>query len=637
MSFLNRHGPFIRIFTVILLLLLAAGWAIGSGERESEAEVLDTAGWQWAPAASWDEPAPPAEGWSAYSAPVGTEYPFFWLRVPLPGTDWKDPVLFMLHAGGNRVMLDDGKVLFENDPARKGIRVNNGFYWYMAPLPSPVPAQVDILMRNGLYNPAAPELELGEKSSFVSRILFKDLDNVILGLLLIFGGLVSLGLFASQRDRIYLYFSLLAVSGGYGSLAGNQVIGFLWDNPWASSLQETAMPWGTLAVIGALEQVFIGIGGRSVRWMRRFVFVFCVMATIGAVASQQFYTFWISYLYTPVFLAVFVQSYWVIWKAYRTRNDLESIWVMAGFTSLVAIGFVHVIRYWLPPGVYEGWPALRAFLDRLPEDLIYLGLFAFAVCLIRIIIHRYTAMHRQLNEVNRSLERLVEKRTAEIIASNRQLEAANEHLAASQRESAEAMAEALMLEERHRVTGAIHDAVGHTLSAAIIQLEAARRLLPLDRPQAEEKLAASQELARQGLEDIRHSVRLLREDSGHFDLHGALGALIRETEQTTGCIVESRIEALPDSLSAAQKRILFRTLQEGLTNGIKLGSARRFRFQLSAGSGTVRLRLSSDAKLPSSEPGLSLSAVMDRVSRLGGELRLDTTPAGCVLTLSLPA
>jgi signal transduction histidine kinase len=42
-------------------------------------------------------------------------------------------------------------------------------------------------------------------------------------------------------------------------------------------------------------------------------------------------------------------------------------------------------------------------------------------------------------------------------------------------------------------------------------LEAARRLLPLDRPQAEDKLAASQELARQGLEEIRKSVRLLRE------------------------------------------------------------------------------------------------------------------------------
>jgi signal transduction histidine kinase len=101
--------------------------------------------------------------------------------------------------------------------------------------------------------------------------------------------------------------------------------------------------------------------------------------------------------------------------------------------------------------------------------------------------------------------------------------------------------------------------------------------------------------------------------------------------------VEARIEALPDSLTTVQKRILFRTLQEGLTNGIKLGSARHFHFFLGVSSGFVQLRLSSDAKLPSSEPGFSLSAMMDRVDRLGGELRLDATPSGCVLTMSLPA
>jgi signal transduction histidine kinase len=511
MSFLDRHGSFIRIFAAILLLLLCAGWAIGAGERESDGEALEAAEWLWTPALGWNETSPPGNAWRAYTAPVGLEYPYFWLRVPLPRSEWKDPVLFMLRSGGNRVMMPDGRVIYENDPAQRGIRVNNGFYWHMATLPNPAPDYVDILMHNGVFKSLSPRIEIGEKASFVSRMMSKDLDNVILGLLLLFCSLVSAGMFASHRKPLYAYFSLLAVSGGYASLTGNQVIQFLWSNPWASSLQETAMPWGTLAVIGALEQVFPGIHARTVRMIRRIVFVFCVMATVGAIASEPFYTFWTSYLYTPIFLAVFIQSYRVIWKAYRTRRDTESVWSLAGFTSLVAIGCIHVFRYWLPPFIYERWPGMRAVLDKLPEDLIYLGLFAFVVCLIRVIVHRYTAMHRKMTEVNRSLEKLVEERTAEIIASNRQLEAANERLAASQREAVEAMAEALMLEERHRVTGTIHDAVGHTLSAAIIQLEAARRLLPLDRPQAEDKLAASQELARQGLEEIRKSVRLLRE------------------------------------------------------------------------------------------------------------------------------
>ncbi|WP_219640913.1 histidine kinase [Cohnella sp. CFH 77786] len=636
MNFLKRHVRVLRTFSIILTLLFAAGGALAAFERDADAVRLDSSAWQWAPAQSWNERSPPTDGWRPYTAPVEVAQTYYWLRVPLPPSEWKDPSLFMLHMGGNRVVAD-GRIVYENDPANLGVRVNSGFYWHMARLPLPVPGHVDLLLRNGVLSKQNPSIEFGEKASFVNRSLHKDLDNVILGALLIFSSLVSLGLYASHRDKLYLYFALLAFAGGYASLVGNQFIKFLWSDPRVSSLQETAMPWATFAVVGALEQVFPDINRRIVKTLRRIVLGFSVMATAGAL-NVYFYTFWTSYLYLPVFMSMFVISYWTIWKAYRNRRDVESIWVMAGFTSLVAVAFVHVVRYWLPPGLYEWWPGLQTYLDNLPEDLIYLGLFAFVICLIRVIVYRYTAMNRQLTEVNRSLEQLVESRIEEIQASNRQLEIANERLAASLKESAEAMAETIMLEERHRITGAIHDTVGHTLSAAIIQLEAARKLLPLDRAQAEEKLEASQFLARQGLEDIRQSVRLLREDSGHFDLPGAIGALIRETEQTSGCSVECRIGPLPDSLSFLQKRVLFQALQEGLASGVKRGAARCFDFELTASSGAIRFLLIRDGiALPEEAAELGMKSVTERISRLGGELRLQHSQAGAVLFVSMPA
>lgn len=636
MSFLKRHLPVLRTFTIILALLFSVGGSLAAFERDADAIQLDSSGWRWSPATSWDE-SPPADGWRPYTAPVEVAQKLYWLRVPLPAGQWKDPALFILHAGDNRAYAD-GKIIYEDMPARNGVRVNSGFYWHMFRLPLQLSDHVDLLMRNGTLSTQNPSIELGEKASFVNRSLHKDLDNIILGGLLIFSCLVSIGFYVSHREKLYLYFALLAFAGGYASFVGNQLIKFLWSSPWISFLQETAMPWATFAVVGALEQVFPGINGRALKTLRRIVLWFSVLATAGAFVSVYFYTFWTSYLYLPIFLSMFVISYWTIWKAYRTRRDLESIWVMAGFTSLVAIAFVHVIRYWLPPNLYEWWPGLRTYLVSLPEDLIYLGLFAFVICLIRIIIYRYTAMNRQLTELNRSLEQLVASRIEEIRASNSELEVANERLAASQKESAEAMAESMMLEERHRITGAIHDTVGHTLSAAIIQLEAARRLLPLDRPQAEEKLEASQNLARQGLEDIRHSVRLLRDDLGHFDLPGAIGALIRDAEQRSGCRVDCRIGPLPLTLSAVQKRVLFQALQEGLALGLKHGSSKRFEFELEAESGAIRFLLIGDGKtLPEHELGLGLKAVTERVSRLGGELRLQSSSGGAVLFLSMPA
>lgn len=131
-------------------------------------------------------------------------------------------------------------------------------------------------------------------------------------------------------------------------------------------------------------------------------------------------------------------------------------------------------------------------------------------------------------------------------------------------------------------------------------------------------------------------MRVLREDSSHFDLSGAIGALIRETEHMSHCIVDSRIGPLPENLPVLHKRILFQALQEGLSSGLKHGAARVFHLRISADPGTIRLRLSSDAKAVPSEPDLAISVVMNRAAKLGGTLRLDAAPTGSVLTLSLP-
>jgi signal transduction histidine kinase len=510
MSFLKTHFPLLRIFLVILALLFAAGGLLPAFERSSDAVRLNSSAWQWSPASSFEESGPPASGWQPYAEPVPITQPYYWLRAPVPRGEWRDPVLFLLQAGSNRVFAD-GQLLYESDPVGLGVRVNPSFYWHMARLPEPLPGHVDLLLRNGLLSMQNPRLEIGSKASIVNRIFHLDLDNVILGSLLIFSCFFAIGLYASQRDRMYLYFALLAFSAGYASLVGNQLIKFAADDPRVFFLQETSMPWATFAVVGVLGQLFPDVNRRMVRILYGSVLAFSICATIGSFASVYSYTFWTAYLYAPLFLSMMAISSWTIWKAYRIRKDPESIWMLAGFTSLMSIALVHVVRYWLPPDLSSRWTVFLDDLESLPGDLIYLGVFAFVVCLIRVIIYRYTAMNRQLTELNRSLEQLVETRKQEISTSNLELEAANERLSASLRESAEAMAESMMLEERHLITGAIHDTVGHTLSAAIIQLEAARRLLPVDRVQAEEKLEASQKLARQGLEDIRQSVRLLRD------------------------------------------------------------------------------------------------------------------------------
>lgn len=236
----------------------------------------------------------------------------------------------------------------------------------------------------------------------------------------------------------------------------------------------------------------------------------------------------------------------------------------------------------------------------------------------------------QLLQLNHSLERLVEERTADLADTNRRLHR-------SMRETAEAMAELSVLEERNRIAQDIHDIVGHTLSTTIVQIEAAKRLIERNDALGLEKLSVSQELVRKSLNEIRTSVRMLSESAADYDLAEALKKLLADTQEVTGIPVVFELDPLPP-LSALQKKVLYHALQEGLTNGIKHGDCRRFDFTLRREEHQLRFILSNDGRAYENTPmGFGLAAMKERVQQLGGTMSLSAPETGgCLLRIVLP-
>ncbi|MBO9597293.1 MAG: hypothetical protein J7559_05665 [Cohnella sp.] len=635
----RAHLPLLRTSLIIVVLLAGISWMLASLQsRDGSVRTLEPSDWHWAPASSYDEPSAPSDGWLPLEPNEKLPAKIVWLRVPLPDDNAPDPHLRVRGVGSLRVFDGSDRIFSYLLDKQKWI-VPIG-QWKMVELPSTHPAYIDLLVRFGKPSRMTVDAAYGDKSGLFGQMLREDLDNLLIGVLLIFSGCISLGLYKSQRNRLYIYFSLLAVSGGYAALVQNDLQQAIIDVPVLSYIQNVCLPIATFAFVGAMEQVFEGINGRTIRFFRHAALALSAFAIIGAMTSLTLYM-WSILLFTPIFIVTFIAVFWTIWVAYRRRRDLESIWIMAGFSSLAAITFIHIYRFIIYDRVPEQVQETTAWVLRLPKDLLFLGLFAFVICLIRVIMYRYMAMNRQLTEFNRSLEQIVQTRTYELQVRTEQFQRANERLAASMRENAEAMAEAMIMEERHRITGSIHDTVGHTLSDTVVHMEEAKRMISQDREQAEEKLAASQELLRRGLEDIRQSVRLLREDAGHYDLPGAIGALIRETEQATGCKFERQIGPLPSQLSTLQKRLLFQTLQEGIAIGLKRKEpARQFRLSVffDQREETVRLKLSDHGRpLRADDWGIGLRALAEQADRLGGWLTAEATEEGNCLSLTIPA
>ena len=221
----------------------------------------------------------------------------------------------------------------------------------------------------------------------------------------------------------------------------------------------------------------------------------------------------------------------------------------------------------------------------------------------------------------------------ELSVKTRQLEETNQKL----NETMNSLEEMTALRERNRIAREIHDTIGHTLTTVIIEIEAGKRLVGKNQELSVQKLELAQEQVRKGLNDIRSSVKILKDGSGILPFIPSLKALIRETEVHAGISADCRVSELP-ALTAGQEKVIFSALQEGLTNGIRHGRATEFAFALDYRNGRVIMELKDNGKgCETISPGFGLTAMKERAEGIGGNFGITSIPGeGCRLLIDFP-
>ncbi len=214
-----------------------------------------------------------------------------------------------------------------------------------------------------------------------------------------------------------------------------------------------------------------------------------------------------------------------------------------------------------------------------------------------------------------------------------QLESVNNEL----RETMLGLEEMTLLKERNRIASEIHDTTGHTLTTVLIEIEAGKRLAGRDPKLACEKLELAQEQVRRGLNDIRNSVRMLNEEGGFVSFIPSVTSLINETRKHTGVTIDYELNFLPE-LSPEQQKLLYRALQEGLTNGIRHGLCTGFIYTLKCVDDRILFILRDNGRgCANMNYGFGLSAMKHRTEELGGTLEIDTSAGkGFILTIQIP-
>ncbi len=201
--------------------------------------------------------------------------------------------------------------------------------------------------------------------------------------------------------------------------------------------------------------------------------------------------------------------------------------------------------------------------------------------------------------------------------------------------------------ERQRLGRELHTGVGQMLAAVRLQMELISANLtdpPAVVRQALEKISI---LVRDALEEVRSvSKRLHPPEWQRLTLESALRQLwgmsgVPETYQTA-----FRIDALPSEPDLNRKVLIYRCLQEALSNVSRHSRAKQVSVSLRVSEGLLVLAVVDDGvgfdvvRLFSGPPGLpsgiGLQAVREHAAALGGSLEIQSGPHGTTLELSVP-
>jgi signal transduction histidine kinase len=191
--------------------------------------------------------------------------------------------------------------------------------------------------------------------------------------------------------------------------------------------------------------------------------------------------------------------------------------------------------------------------------------------------------------------------------------------------------------ERNRIAREIHDATGYYFTNLLMMLKAALVMVPEASDKLRRLLSKALSQTQEGIDETRRALRSLRDTSSGQTGHTALRRMIENFAVVTGMEVDVHCVGSMADLGAAIERLVFRSVQEGLTNAFRHGKAThveifvtRSERELSVGVYDNGLGTSGVKK------GIGLSGMEERVSQYGGTVSFASLPRGFGVSLRIP-
>ncbi|ACT02859.1 sensor histidine kinase [Paenibacillus sp. JDR-2] len=191
----------------------------------------------------------------------------------------------------------------------------------------------------------------------------------------------------------------------------------------------------------------------------------------------------------------------------------------------------------------------------------------------------------------------------------------------------------IKLEERNRLSQQIHDEVGHAMAGALIQMEASRRLLSVNPDKASELLGNAIAISREGLEQIRLTLKDMKPRSEELGIH-RLRLFADELSVNHSLNASVTHEGDLYVITPLQWKIIHENATEAVTNSLKYGGASTIEFEIRVLNRMIQSVVADNGKgADKIVKGLGIVGMEERAASAGGTVIVDGTKGFRVTTL----
>jgi len=201
------------------------------------------------------------------------------------------------------------------------------------------------------------------------------------------------------------------------------------------------------------------------------------------------------------------------------------------------------------------------------------------------------------------------------------------------------LAQRAVTEERLRMARELHDVVAHTMTAIVVQSAVAQRSLGVNPAQAGSALANIETMSRDGLNELRSILNVLRSDEDEgaelapvarlADLDGLVERL-----RGGGMDLAIRREGDLDGLSPLVELAAYRIVQESLTNALRYANDARVQVTIRGHGAKLWIEVRDDGSSAAARAssltgsGKGLAGMAERATLLGGTFEAGRMPGG---------